>query len=300
MKREIIFAITFLLMTDSLCGQNNLKHFFELANKNDTVNELLLLKNWEVTSANDPDLFVAWFNYYYQISGNEVIHLSADRNRKDGFQILDPSTNKQVGSLYSDVFYLPDKLGKAFHYINIGIEKYPDRLDMRFGKIYLLGVIQDYATFTKEIINTVNHSAQIKNNWIWKDNKPLENPEDFMLSSVHSYQSQLYNTNIDSLLNNMALIAHAVLKYYPNHIESINDLSIVYLIQKDYPKAIQNLLKAEKLAPSDCIVLGNLAQAYKLIGDNDNAVKYLEQIIKIGTQQEKEDAQMRLKAINKN
>lgn len=88
----------------------------------------------------------------------------------------------------------------------------------------------------------------------------------------------------------MKRIAETVLKYYPDHIESLSNLSIVYLLQKQYDKALEPLLKAEKLDPKDYIVLSNIAQAYKLKGDNKNAIKYYQLTIKHGDEQAKKYA----------
>jgi cytochrome c-type biogenesis protein CcmH/NrfG len=120
-----------------------------------------------------------------------------------------------------------------------------------------------------------------------------------MLGTIQSYQVQLYNTGNDSLLNYMSTIAKTVLKYYPDHIESLSNLSIVYLVNKDYKKAIEALSKAEKLSPSDYIVLGNLARAYQLDGDKTNAIKYYELEIKYGDQRAKEFAKNQIQDLQK-
>ena len=169
--------------------------------------------------------------------------------------------------MYGDNYYEPDLLSKGFQLISKGIEKHPNRLDMRFGKIYMFGQLEDYDKFTAEIIRVIDHSSANKNNWTWADNKPVPNPKEFMLKSIQDYQVQIYNTQNDSLLDKMRAIAEAVLNYYPDHVESLSNLSIVSMLQKQYDKALEWLLKAEKINPGDSIVLSNIAQAYKLKGD---------------------------------
>jgi tetratricopeptide (TPR) repeat protein len=97
----------------------------------------------------------------------------------------------------------------------------------------------------------------------------------------------------------MKQIAEAALKYYPDHVESLSNLSIVYLIKKDYDKSLEALLKAEKLSPADYIVLSNIAQAYKLKGNNKNAIKYYELTIKYGDEQAKKYAQEQIDELKK-
>lgn len=277
------------------------QQFNELVSKKDTVGQKELLEKWEKTDNNDPELFVAYFNYYVIKSKNEIITLGQNPKGKDVLQIMDQDTTKKepVGFIYGDTYYNPDLLSKGFEWINKGIEKHPNRLDMRFGKIYMFGQIEDYENFTKEIIKTIDYSAINKNKWTWADSKPLDDPKEFMLSSIQNYQIQLYNTENDDLLENMKRIAEAVLKYYPDHIESLSNLSIVFMLQKQYDKALEPLLKAEKLNPKDYIVLSNIAQAYKLKGDTKNAIKYYELTIKHGDEQAKKYAQGQIDELKK-
>lgn len=300
-KQTVILIFSLTLIFNKATGQTLKQQFNELVSKKDTVGQKELLEKWEKTDSNDPELFVAYFNYYVIKSKNEIITLGQNPKGKDVLQIMDQDTTKKepVGFLYGDTYYNPDLLSKGFDWINKGIEKHPNRLDMRFGKIYMFGQIEDYEKFTKEIIKTIDYSAINKNKWTWADSKPLEDPKEFMLSSIQNYQIQLYNTENDDLLDNMKRIAETVLKYYPDHIESLSNLSIVFMLQKQYDKALEPLLKAEKLNPKDYIVLSNIAQAYKLKGDTKNAIKYYELTMKNGDEQAKKYAQGQIDELKK-
>lgn len=251
----LIFSLT--LLFNSAIGQTYKQQFNDLVTKKDTVGQVQLLEKWEKTNKDDPELFVAYFNYYVRKSKKEIITLGQNPKGKDVLQIMDQDTTKKepVAFMYGDTYYDPDLLSNGFDWINKGIEKHPNRLDMRFGKIYMFGQLEDYEKFTTEIIKTIDYSSVNKNKWAWADNKPLDDPKEFMLSSIQDYQLQLYNTENDSLLDNMKRIAEAVLKYYPDLVESLSNLSIVFMLQKQYDKALESLLKAEKINPKDYIVL---------------------------------------------
>lgn len=298
MKKMILFLFGLLLLMNYTLGQT-LNQFNDLLNKNDTVGQLALLEKWEASNVNDPDLYVAYFNYYYKKSRKEVIRMDKNPKGKDALQILDTLTKEPVGYMYSDLFYKPEEIGKGLKYINKGIEKFPTRLDMRFGKVYIFGEMRDYDSFTQEIIAAIDYSKVIDNKWMWKENKPLQDPKNYMLGTIQSYQVQLYNTGDDSLLNNMAKIAKEVLKYYPDHVESLSNLSVVYLLQKEYENALEILLRAGKINPKDFIVLSNIAQAYKLKGDTKNAIKYYELTIKYGDDKTKQFAKKQIQDLEK-
>lgn len=302
MNRQTRFLLLGLtLLFNQVSGQTFKQQFNDLVSKKDTAGQQQLLEKWEKTDGNDPELFVAYFNYFVVKSKNEIITLGQNPKGKDVLQIMGQDTTKKepVGFIYGDTYYNPDLLSKGFEWINKGIEKHPNRLDMRFGKIYMFGQIEDYENFTKEIIKTIDFSAINKNKWTWADSKPLDDPKEFMLSSIQNYQIQLYNTENDDLLDNMKRIAETILKYYPDHIESLSNLSIVFMLQKQYDKALEPLLKAEKLNPKDYIVLSNIAQAYKLKGETKNAIKYYELTLKHGDDQAKKYAQGQIDELKK-
>jgi tetratricopeptide (TPR) repeat protein len=188
---------------------------------------------------------------------------------------------------------------KGIDWINKGIEQYPNRLDMRFGKTYALGQIKDWDNFTKEIIAAIQYSKINNNSWTWTKNERKNGGKEFFLSSLQDYQVQLYNTGDDKLLVNMGDIAKEVLKLYPDHVESLSNLSIVYMISKDYVKALDVLLKAERINSKDYIVLSNIAHCYKEKGDKTKSIEYYEKTIKYGDEQAKGYAKKMIEELKK-
>ena len=275
--------------------------FNALVEKKDTLAQQQLLEKWEKADANDPELYTAYFNYYVSRARNEMVILGQEPKGETVFALMpaDSSNQEPAGYLYSDKHYNSALLKKGFTWIERGIEKFPNRLDMRFGKVYMFGEVEDYENFTNEIIRVVERSAVNQNQWTWTDNAPVENPQHIMLSSIQDYQFQLYNTEDNALLDNMKRIAEAVLKHYPDHVESLSDLSVVLMLQKQYDAALEPLLRAEKINPKDAIVLGNIAQAYKLKGDAKMAIKYYELTMKYGDEDAREYAKSQIEELKR-
>lgn len=265
---------------------------------NDSAQVLKTLLAWEKANPEDPELYTSYFNYYFNKSRNEMLVLTTEQPEGEGFELKD-SANHTAGYIGSQTNYDQSDFQKGIEKINKGIELFPDRLDMRFGKIYALGQRKEWDAFTAEIIRTVEYSHVNHNRWTWTHNEKQKNGEDFFLSSLQDYQLQLYDTGDDSLLMDMQEIAIEVLKYYPDHIESLSNLAVTYLIQGEYDKAIEPLLKAEKLDPRDCIVLANIAQAYKLKGDKKRSTEYYEKVIQYGDEESKEFAGKQIRELNK-
>lgn len=268
----------------------------DLVSKKDTAAQRQLLEKWALADSSDAELYVAYFNYYANKSHSSMLELGRKPKGKEALTLTD-STKKTVGYLYGNSSFDPVILQKGFDWIDKGIQKFPARLDMRFGKVYMYGKVEDYEDFTTELVKAIDYSAVIKNKWSWSNGKPLNDPEKFLLGNVQTYVLQLYNTGNDSLLGNMKQISEAVLKQYPDHVESLSDLAIVYMLREQYDEALTALLKAEKLAPKDAIVLNNIAQAYKRKGDKKNAVTYYKKVEKYGNDEEKEFAKKQLEEL---
>lgn len=268
-----------------------------MLSQKDTAAQKELLQRWQQASPGDAELYVAFFNYYFAKSKSEIVSLTQAAGSDPSFRITD-STGKTVGFMGGETRFDSNLLAEGFRYIDSGIYKYPDRLDMRFGKVYVFGQVGDYARFTSGIIQTIHFGKTINNKWRWTNNKELEDPEKFLLETIQEYVVQLYNAG-DDQLDRMRDIALAVLQYYPNHVESLSNLAITYSIQGDPDKALDALLKAEKAAPQDYIVLNNIANTYRQKGDKPNAIRYYELTLKYGDADIKAEVTERLKELKK-
>ena len=295
MRKSLQFLIAIFITQISL-SQDFKSDFQQAFQNNDTILQIEVLNEWKEARPDDPELFTSFFNYYFLKSRKELVSITKEYNKNENLIIKD-SLGKVQGYVGNRIIYDQIVLEKGIGYIDEGIELYPNRLDMRFGKIYSLGETTQWNRFTNEIIKTIEHSSKNDNQWTWTNNDP-QNGEEFFLSAIQDYQNQLFNTGYDSLLKNMRMIAEEVLKYYPNHIESLSNLSVTYLLTGEYDKGIKPLLKAEQINPEDYIVLANIAHGYKLKGDNQKAIEYYKKTEKYGDEQAKEFAQKQLEELN--
>lgn len=296
--KKILGTLIAILISQIGFSQDYQSEFQKYCQTNDTINQLKVLTEWNSANPKDAELYTSYFNYHFMKSRQEVIALTNDEPNGEGL-VLKDSLNQTAGYLESQIHYNENELTKGLNKINEGIKLYPNRLDMRFGKIYALGQISDWDNFTSEIITTIQYSSTNNNNWTWTNNEKQENGKDFFLSSLQDYQVQLYNTGNDELLKNMREIANEVLKYYPYHIESLSNLSVTYLLTGEYDKGIAPLLQAEKLNPKDYIVLSNIAQGYKLKGDKKKAIEYYEKTIEFGDEPAKVFAKKQIEELKK-
>lgn len=301
MKIHLLSAVL-LLTIQSFFGQNDWQQFTLLIENEDTLGQRILLENWEKRTLNDPELYVAYFNYFVKKSRSEVLVIGQDlkQNAYMVLEIENQDSSKQNGAeyMYKQVTYDDLYTQKAIEWIDKGIERFPNRLDMRFGKIYFLGLLENYEAFTEQIIQTIDYSAINQNQWLWSENSALEQPKERMLSSIQDYQNDLYATSKDTLLYNMQKIAEAVLKVYPDHIESLSNIGAVYFLLGQYEKALTPFYAACQLNPKDLVVINNLAETYNELGLNIKAEAYYRLLMKYGDKQDKKYAKAKIKQLN--
>jgi len=278
--KKTLSILVFSILANFCFGQDYRAQFDQLFQEGDTTKQIELLKKWESEDPTNPELFTSYFNYYFLKSRQEFVTMSTNQPKGESLQLQD-STGRVAGFLGSEIVYNPEILQKGIDKIDQGIQMYPNRLDMRFGKIYALGQAEDWDDFTNEIIKAIQYSKKNNNEWTWTFNEKKENGKEFFLSSIQDYQLNLFETENDGLLKNMRTIAEEILKIYPDHIESLSNISITYLLTGEYDKGIEVLLKAEKIDPNDGIVLSNIAHGYKLKGDIENSIKYYEKMLKL-------------------
>ncbi|MBT1686665.1 tetratricopeptide repeat protein [Dawidia soli] len=288
-----------LIVSVNFCyAQDYRAQFVESLQADDTLKQWEILTTWQKADPKSPELYTSYFNYYFQKSKQELIALTEEEPSGESMSFQD-STGQTVGFFGNQTTFNGPVLQKGLDKIDEGIRLYPNRLDMRFGKIYVLGQLEDWDNFTQEIVKAIQYSKQNKNAWYWTNNEKKENGQEFFLTSLQDYQVQLYEAGRDVLAKYMGTIANEVLKYYPDHVESMSNLSITYLLTDKPDKAIEILLKAEKISPRDPIILGNIAHGYKQAGDRKKAIEYYRKTIQYADPETAEQAEQQLKELER-
>ena len=135
--KKLLGILIVMIMSIFGCGQNYQSDFEKCSQEGDTIKQFEILVKWEKASPKNPELFTSYFNYYFAKSRDEILILSAGQPPAgEQALILTDSANNEAGFIGSQMNYRKTDLQKAFDKINEGIKLFPNRLDMRFGKIY--------------------------------------------------------------------------------------------------------------------------------------------------------------------
>lgn len=273
-KNVLVLLISCLLTSSGIFGQSYKLNFLMALQAKDMAKAEEVLKAWDFADANDAELYVAYFNFFTVKSKEaNVLNVSG----------YDSKFSKQ-----------------ALEFISEGIDRFPTRFDMRVAKIYMLGEMNDYQGYISEVLEMIAYSVKIENNWKGEDFTLVSEPEEMFFGAVLEAQSYFFLKENPSLYKEIIRISDEMLKYYPNHVQSLLNLSTVYVYQKDFDKSIETLLKAVTIEPTNSILLYNIASVYNLKGEKDNAKKYYALTINHIKEKEeklKEAAQKQLEAL---
>ncbi len=264
-------------MTNLFFGQNYIKQFKELVTKKDSTQIKQLLKDWQKKQGDKPNYYSAAIHFNYMQTKGE----------------FSTSTEKsEVTGTFNQKY-----LQKTFSLFNEAIQKFPSRLDFRIGKIYLLSEISDYRVFTDDIITAIAYSN--RNKWTWEQNIPSLNIEEIFFENLQNFVNILFNTKDPYFHNYIRSICENILKYYPNNLDSYNNIATTYLVEEKPDNAISFLEKAQKISPENAILNYNLGVANAEKKDTKAAIKYYQIAAKFGDANQKEAAEKAIENLNK-
>ena len=268
MKR--LFLILILVASTIMASaQSYSDTFYSAFNIDDIAAQRQVLADWEQAAPDDVDYLIAKYNFY----ANQSVLTISD----------------SLGAGVSETFSFCNEpmADSALMVINAAIERYPTRLDLRFGKIYFLGSISHWDDMADEIVAMLDYSDQIGHSWVYPNMDG--GMKELLSESILDYQLMMYNTLGDwdnmqyadsAMLMRMRRVAKRTIQVFPQDIPAINMLAITYTSFKDYDNAIKYLLRAEQLDPTDEVVLQNLADNYAMKGDKRKSKQYQDRIVK--------------------
>ena len=294
MKR-ILFLSGFVMMSCCIgfAQHNYWQRFSEEFERKDTLKLKEILQKWQNDSPEDADLHASWFNFYLLRAITETMQITtAPPVSNEEALVLTDSLGNEVGYMYGAVRQDSVLLEKAYDWLDKGIQKHPDRLDLRFGKITCLLGRGDYKRFLKDVQSALDYSLVIKNHWKWTldEQLPIEEGQEIFLNGMQDYFVSCFEANTSESESAAMELVKMVLKYYPDDMKFRTNQATVYYMKGEYVVALQQYLNLLEDYPNDTILLGNIAYIYTLKEDKPNAIRYYQRMLEVGNEEEKEFA----------
>jgi tetratricopeptide (TPR) repeat protein len=287
LKRNVLnLAKALLVVTLFLFGrigfaaeEDYATRFAELKGQKDAGARIdALLDEWRAQKPNDPDAWITSANYYFNQSVGPTI--STKQPDKGDYGLTNKKTGKAAGSISfkPGVAQTPRQ---ATDLLQEAITKFPDRLDIWCGLAFIDQESGDFdgevSTLRKMVAYARDHPADLK--WL-KGEKLPASPDQFIPDKLHSYALYYEKKENPEDDKRFMQIATFSTEQFPNHPYAFNDVAMYYSLQNDNAKTREWLEKANKIDPSDTLVMTNLGYVCAKLGDTAAARKWYEAVIK--------------------
>jgi|SRR5690554_1259942 tetratricopeptide (TPR) repeat protein len=257
------------------------------------------LAKWEEIAPDDPELYIAYFNYHFNLSRQEGMIIGMDPPEdEEVIALKDPETGEIAGYVYNEIYYDEDHMGLALEYLDEGLKRHPDRLDMHLGKIHTLGLVSRYEEQKDALIAVLDISYQNGNNWLWQDGERLADGFSNILENTQSRLYQYFQLKDENGYDYIIAVSEKIIELYPEVAYSYNNIAAVHYHRRDYQEAIKYFKLAEEKAPYDTIVISNIAYLSKVTGDIETALEYYEKLKLYGNEEEKDFAGEQIRTLS--
>lgn len=271
-KRLLVLPSLFLFALAGMAQKDYYTEFASLVQKQDTAAMHHLLAEWERTGEASGDLYAAWANYYWAKAQESALQITTQKPNNGEALELQDSTGQAKGYITGTTIYHDSYLQGLLNKLDEGIGKYPNRLDLAFGKVHILLQTGCGEEAVKEIGKVLERTGKNKKQWSWTQDQPTpKEGEEFLWDCCQDYFSQIVDMGNDSL---SMQFAEMLLAYYPTHIPFRTDKASLIAQKGNYEEALSQFLAIHKDAPDDLIVSYNIAYLYEQQGRKAEAVRY--------------------------
>ena len=235
-----------------------------------------VIADWEKLYPNDAELFSVNANYYFMLAMDEVMVFS-DEEPADRESMAVEDEDGNVRYMSSVIQFDQKQLDQATGTLAKGIAKFPDRVDLRLGKVSMHLNANEYGAAVQEVKSALERSVVNKNKWTGTLDDPVESDGvAFLRDCVQDYLSALLEA--DELPAAEDMIDTAV-KLYPKDAIFLTDKASVRYFSGDLQNALKYFLSAQDCAPDDLLITNNIAHVYEELGDTQNALKTYRKLV---------------------
>ena len=221
MRRVLSFCLM-LIALNATYAQSFSDRFDEAFATNDVAAQWQALLDWQLSAPEDVNLFIARYNYY----ANRAM-----------------AQNPYSKSLADSGLYV----------IEEGIVRYPDRLDLRFGKTFFLGELGRWDAFADEIMRLLDYSDEIAHQWVFPNVQVglkelvMEGVEDYLLTMRETLPYTYPLAASDSaMVSRIRRVARRTVQLFPNDAVALRLLGETY-VGEDDERASKYLNRAKAL-----------------------------------------------------
>lgn len=152
----------------------------------------------------------------------------------------------------------------ALQTLRTAVSRFPLRLDVRCGLIFLLQEAGDYAGQYQVVAAMLEFQRTRGAEWQWKNGGPLPAPLDtFMPDTLQGYIRFYFEAGTPAAEADGMRLARLFLRHYPRNKMALSDVGLFHSLRGDQQRAVVYLKKAVQLAPDDVVLWMNLGRCHR-------------------------------------
>jgi len=258
-----------------------------------------VLNNWEKVDSTNAKLLLGRFSYLFtKAQSAEVV--SRPEKKYLGMEpllSLKDSTGNDI--YYYQVNVFDDELyGQAMRAADKAVATWPDRLDFRFLKA------NAYIAYEKEspdmalayLLTLIDENSARKGKWTYEGNSV---DDAFFSDAMQEYCYSFFTLGSPTSREAFFSLSQKLSGIYPDNLEFVNNLGSYHLVKEEFKAALKYYDKVLKKSPSDQTARQNALLAARRMKNVKAEKKYLNLMVRYGSEKEKTLAQVRLDSLGK-
>lgn len=242
----------------------------------DTAKTRKVLAAWQLKEPQNPDWYVARFNYLLRKSYRVVVSTAPPVGKGMALQ----QKEKAAGSLNEG--YELQLLEAARASLREGIALAPERLDMRFGLAKTYELTHEGPAQVAVLAAALAARKANGKPWRWQEGKALPEPEGvFVPKNLEGYMLPYWQADTREDGEIVRQLAELVSEYYPESSLGPFNLGMYYAMAQQPEKGYGLLQQANARRPNDWQTLANLTRLAMDLNRKNDAQQYLASLQKL-------------------
>lgn len=285
MNRKMPITLTgilsfFILLSSTAQAQTYKERFDEVFFSDAPLSKVKpILMAWKAAQSNDPNYYVAAHNYYFQAAQEQATAIVQDPGNDPSAIAIRDSSGNVAGYAIKTISYNDSVLDISIKNIDKAMELAPKRLDMRFGKAYVLGEAQRYVEQIELIHTIIEEHDENDGEWLWSEGEAFDNSDAFVAQTIQQYLNTLLV--VGGIEEPTKKLVEEMRDRFPNDPNFPNDLGVMAFYAGNLEEALEYFEEAYEDFPEDVTTLNNLAFVNIELENPEQAIAYYEIIQKI-------------------